>query len=552
MPHLYYPLPFPARFFRVKLAWRWVLPAFCLLQFGCVHQGRFSHQQVVLSPEQLQQALAKAPASFRDSSVTLPLGTRYYHHLLHRLFWGNHYRDIWRTPVTFPVLDLETEAGGLKVVKRGGGFQTKSLRLEDKAGNEYVLRSVDKDPATALPPLLRKTFLAGVLRDQTAAMHPYGPLVVPDLAKAAGIMYSRPKYVYVPHDPKLGDLAGVYGGMVALLESRPEEERGMAEGAEKSAEITDSQDMLRKRYASPFHVADQRLFARSRLFDMLIGDWDRHEDQWRWLASPRGKGKFYRPIPRDRDQVFYKLDDGPISWLLTRFFPLRKLVTFDKGALDVKGYAYNARFIDIRMLNGLTRADWQQIADSMQHSLTDQALEQALHKLPEPIYRKSAGRLREVLLDRRKRLPFIADRFYRLLAREPEVAGTDEPDMFVITRVNDQETLVQQYTLTSEKKPGTLVYSRTFYRQETERITLYGLRGPDRFEVSGKVKKGIEIIVVGGPGEDTFRDESRVSGWRHKTKVKDTRWGNSIETGPEARKQTSRNVKVHVYDQEGF
>ncbi len=28
-------------------------------------------------------------------------------------------------------------------------------------------------------------------------------------------------------------------------------------------------------------------FAKARLFDMIIGDWDRHEGQWRWLFRIR-------------------------------------------------------------------------------------------------------------------------------------------------------------------------------------------------------------------------------------------------------------------------
>jgi hypothetical protein len=35
---------------------------------------------------------------------------------------------------------------------------------------------------------------------------------------------------------------------------------------------------------------------------MLLGDWDRHEDQWRWSEFEKENGEHYfRPIPRDRD-----------------------------------------------------------------------------------------------------------------------------------------------------------------------------------------------------------------------------------------------------------
>jgi hypothetical protein len=57
-----------------------------------------------------------------------------------------------------------------------------------------------------------------------------------------------------------------------------------------------------------------------RLFDILIGDWDRHEDQWRWGEFEKENGVLYRPIPRDRDQAFTKFD-GLIPKMITKVLP---------------------------------------------------------------------------------------------------------------------------------------------------------------------------------------------------------------------------------------
>ena len=51
---------------------------------------------------------------------------------------------------------------------------------------------------------------------------------------------------------------------------------------------------------------DQDQVLRSRLFDIWIGDWDRHDDQWRWASFKDKNGfTYYQPIPRDRDQIFF-------------------------------------------------------------------------------------------------------------------------------------------------------------------------------------------------------------------------------------------------------
>src|SRR5690242_5091310 len=62
-----------------------------------------------------------------------------------RTFWmGANYRKEWKTPITVPVLNMSTEKGGLKPIKRGGGKQTRSLRVEDPQGRQYALRSIQK------------------------------------------------------------------------------------------------------------------------------------------------------------------------------------------------------------------------------------------------------------------------------------------------------------------------------------------------------------------------------------------------------------------------
>ena len=41
-----------------------------------------------------------------------------------RFFAGDHWRDLWITPIKVPILNLQTYAGGLIPIKKGGGQQT--------------------------------------------------------------------------------------------------------------------------------------------------------------------------------------------------------------------------------------------------------------------------------------------------------------------------------------------------------------------------------------------------------------------------------------------
>ena len=83
----------------------------------------------------------------RADSVLVAVGPEYDQVTgLHRFFLGESYRHIWATPVKVRVIDLSQEKGGFKVVKLGGGMQTRSLRLVDATGKEWALRTVQKYP----------------------------------------------------------------------------------------------------------------------------------------------------------------------------------------------------------------------------------------------------------------------------------------------------------------------------------------------------------------------------------------------------------------------
>jgi hypothetical protein len=99
----------------------------------------------------------KVPNSvLNDSSYKIVIaGPQYNTDPTHQKRWGTHYRKEWATPVKVKVVKLDTLAGGLTPYEKGGGRQSKTLRLRDKEGREYVLRSIDKSFGKALPEFTR-------------------------------------------------------------------------------------------------------------------------------------------------------------------------------------------------------------------------------------------------------------------------------------------------------------------------------------------------------------------------------------------------------------
>ena len=90
------------------------------------------------------------PVSAQDSVIVAASNKYINCSPVRLLFVGKNYRREWSTPVKMPVFHLKSEMGGFTIKELGGGQQTKSLRLLDKNGQEWVLRTTDKDVAGAL------------------------------------------------------------------------------------------------------------------------------------------------------------------------------------------------------------------------------------------------------------------------------------------------------------------------------------------------------------------------------------------------------------------
>ena len=176
--------------------------------------------------------LAAAPAPPVPAKVKIAAAPRYKAGPIHKALLGPTYRRLWTTPIEVEVLDLRSFGGGLKVVGKGGGKQTKSLKFESADGREWRVRSVDKDPTMALAVELRDTFVDQLAQDQISASHPAGPLIVDGLADAVGILHVPHRMVVIPDDPLLDKFREEFGGMLGILEEDVRIEKPVTPGFE--------------------------------------------------------------------------------------------------------------------------------------------------------------------------------------------------------------------------------------------------------------------------------------------------------------------------------
>ena len=447
---------------------------------------------------------APPPATWAadSTSVRVAPGPQYARGAVWRLFFGQHYRAWWNTPVTVPVLRLATAVpGGLVPLQAGGSYQSHTLRLRAPDGRQYVLRSVDKDMSAALPPGWKKNLLRGLLKDQTSATQPYGAYPAAYLAQAAGMLHANPRLVYVGADGGLGKFKGEYGNALYLLEERPDGDQRAVASFGHSPRVVNSAHMLAELRRQPGCHVPARAYLRARLLDLLLGDWSRREDQWRWASFPEPGRVAYRPVPRDRDQAFFLFDDGLITRLVSWFAP--KYQTF-RGSIqleNVEGLTTTARALDRTLLTSLSSADFRQVADSVRAALGDAVLARAFAQGPPETRAAIAAQFVPLLRARREQLPAVAQRYFELLNREAWLIGTDQAERFVLSGAGGGLLRVQMLAR-RPGRPDSLLLARTFAVPITKTLDLYGLGGDDRFELRGALPASIVVRLYPGAGRD--------------------------------------------------
>lgn len=519
--------------------------------------GEMSFEKILLKKPfqpQLTSAEFKRKFNLKDSIVVTNASNQYgTKKKLGQKLMGENYRAEWRQKIKVPVFDIGSEHGGLEIVQRGGGMQTKSLRLEASDGRQYVLRSIEKYPENAVPAFLRETFAVDLVQDQISAAHPYGAFVIPDLAEAVGIYHTNPQLVYIPDDPRFGDYQKTFAKTLALYEERPDDDWSDAPFFGNSKKIVSTSKVLDKLMEDNDNEVDQKFTLKSRLFDLVIGDWDRHDDQWRWAKFEKEdeKGDLYRPIPRDRDQAFF-VNEGFLPGLVSRRWALPKLEGFDSEVRWPSGFMFNARYFDRSFLTALSKDDWIATAQSIKDSLTDEKIEMAIRQWPDSIYALHGEEVISKIKARRNDLEKYAVEHYLFLAKEVDVVGSDKHEFFHVKRLDNGNVHVVVRKMKKDGDKKKKIYDRLFKLDETNEIRLYGLGGKDEFLIEGESKSGIRIRVIGGEDEDTMKDKSHVAGLGRKNIFYDTKQGNKFEFNSESRKRLSSSPTVHDYDRKAF
>lgn len=361
------------------------------------------------------QEMENADFSKHDS-VLIAASTFYGGNFLKETMQGENYREAWSTPVKVPIVFLDTLLGGMKIIEEGGGSQTHSLKIKSSSGVMYSLRSINKFPDSHIPEFAKTLGLQNIVLDGISAQHPYGAVVASSLAESAGVLHTYPRPMFIPNQQLLGDLNEKYGNQLYLLEFETEGDVNWTpyKNVTKIIETDDLQE-LKAKEGSQVKI-DKRALVRARLFDLLIGDWDRHSKQWGWVLQKTSSGYHAIPLPGDRDNAFFKLD-GVIPTIVSNQYVQPLVRPFESKIDHLPGLVYP---FDVYFLRNIPAEIFIEEAKSLQQQLTDEEIEQAFKVWPDEIYKLNGKEIVAKIKQRRDDLPVYAKEF-RSIIQEREL-----------------------------------------------------------------------------------------------------------------------------------
>lgn len=435
--------------------------------------------------------------------------------IFHRFLFGQHYRKYYSMPITVKTVSLDTLFGGIKFTKESDDYQSKSLQLVAKNGKEYKMRAVKKSTTRFLQSVVFKdqfilnqfdnTYAEGFLFDFYTTSHPFTSLAVGNLAENIGVAHTNPILYYIPKQSLLKDLNYNFGDEVYFVEEDLSTSRKNAKDLGKPIAILTTDEVMKNLHKDEKHIIDEPSYIKARLFDMLIGDWNKKSDQWRWGEYKVDGKVVYKPIPGNRDQAFTKYDGALLS-LLMNMPLLRNQQTFKKNIRSVKWLNREPYPQDIAFLKTTDEQEWIDQAKYIQEHLSDAEIENAFRNLPKEVQDETIQDIIEKLKIRKTKLQEYAKEYYNVLQKTVLIVGTDKKDKFIITHTKKNNTEIAVYRTKNEVDE--LLYTKKFTAKKTSNIWIYGLDDDDVFEVKGDAKSNIKIRLIGGQDHDAYAIEN--------------------------------------------
>ncbi|WP_298781971.1 metallophosphoesterase [uncultured Polaribacter sp.] len=527
------------------------------VRFYSVKDDKIVYQSQVLSANEKNNFTTFPDNKITEKKASIYTDEEVTKSKMYRFLWGERYRQYFGTKINAPTVNLDTLFGGLKPVRKGGGHQSKSLRLKDKKGREYMMRALRKSAVQFLQAVAFKdqyiegqfnnTITENFLFDAFTGSHPYAPFTIGKLSDAIGVYHTNPVLYYISKQNSLGHFNDEFGDELYMIEERAASGHGEQASFGFADKVVSTDDLLNNLTKNENHVLDEEAYIKARLFDMLIGDWDRHEDQWRWAVFKENNQTVYRPIPRDRDQAFSIFGDGIILNTVTKLIPtLRLMQSYNEELKSPKWFNLEPYHLDLILISKSNKNLWNKQVKLITNNITDEVIDDAFTLFPDEVKDETIVEIKRKLQGRRSNLQKISDNYFNHINKLQVITGTQKADWFDIERLQNGQTKITGYRIKKGEKDKEF-HKRTYHKKETKEIWIYGLDQEDVFVVKGEGEKLIKIRIIGGQNNDIYniKNGKKVIIYDYKSKK------NTFKTKKGKRKLTD-DYETNVYDYKKF
>lgn len=449
---------------------------------------------VLLALSATAAAAQVAPVT-RDSVTVAPgpqFSTTSWIRWLGTPMFGSRYRDLWRTPITLPLLDMAATAGGLVVSGRGAGIETGLIYLTGADGSHWIFYPLDRPEPHSFPAgVVPEAVGEGLVTDLVSGRNPAGPLVAAALAEAADVPNQDAWLVAVPAGSGLQLMAAGDSARAGyLIRGDP------VASADSSGRVTDgtvltTRSFLHRVLAQPTERIDARAVLLAALFNAYVGNLNPRFLEWRWQASVDDSDVVWRPLGQFRATALSKYN-GIVSSAWRPLAP--DLVNFGKKYPHAVTGNSDQQSAYRLLVGSLGRSTWDSVAMTLQERLTDSVIDAAVARMPSAYQAKVGPDIASGLRHRRDHMSTLVDRMYRQVRRDAEIYATAASERVVLQWAGRDSLAVH----IGPRQPA------PFLARETDRVTLFLGTGTDTLEVVGTPGKAPAVRVASLPGESLY------------------------------------------------
>jgi len=413
--------------------------------------------------------------------------------------WGNHYSNLYYKPVTVRTTSLDHLAGGLSI----GGQLPKlhALILKGDNKSQYLMKPLGGSSSFLESKFFedvyeredfKNTYLNEFITEAYTIIHPYIFIAADRLAKDAQLGDSDPYIAYLTQmnsSDTISDGSNLENKLVSISRIPDIDTEGI---------LNNIDTLLDKLHKDNFAKVDQEKYIKARLFDMLIGDWNKIAENWYWIPITDGDSTTYIPQSLDRSHAFSKVD-GVFFKELLNMLGVGFITNYESNLKNVKKFNKLSYPLDIAITQSCTASEWQVQAQKLKQLLTDDVIDEAFSRLPKEMQNEETNLIKTNLKLRKKNLDDIALEYYKYTQRTPVVTGSEKSERFVIDQDNDRNLRIRIY----DKQTNVLTFDKLYTKKYTKEIWLYGLGGDDDFEID-KEKRNIALLLIGGKGKNNY------------------------------------------------